>query len=359
MTAMRTILALCLSLVWGLTQAAAPRWQAALQERLSDIESQFPGEIGVYAQHLETGSVLSWRGAETWYLASMIKVPVAIELFARVDQGEMRLEDEIELRNDDYVDGAGQTNWQPPGSRLSLGYLLEQMLTVSDNTATDLLIRHLGLDNVNRRAQGLLPANVEPDALGPITTLVDVRRRAYGFLHPRAAELTGLDYLALRQVVEPAQRVEAFARKLGVARDELRAPSLESAFEAYYATPYNSGRLDAFAELLVSAADGAALSQESSQALLAIMYRTRSGDRRIKAGLPDSHRFAHKTGTQLRRACDGGLISEQSNAQARPIAVVVACTRGAALPQRAESALAEVGRALAASGLLEAQPAAQ
>ena len=76
-----------------------------------------------------------------------------------------------------------------PGKALSVRYLLDQMLIHSDNTASDMLIRLVGIEQVNAVTRELVP-----EGFGPITTLADVRRLIYGELHPAARTLSGKDF---------------------------------------------------------------------------------------------------------------------------------------------------------------------
>ncbi len=307
-----------------------------LESRLAGLEANFPGELGVHVRELGSGQTRGWRDEEPWYLASLVKVPVAIELMARVESGALSLDDRLTLAESDYVDGAGPTNWAPPGTRLSLEALLEAMLTVSDNTATDMLIRRLGPAAINARARALVP-----EGLGPITTLVDVRRQVYAQLHHQAFALGGLDFIELHKRDADPARLDWLSRRLGVPRSAWRLPSLDAAFDAYYAGALNSGRLDAFAELLAALAEGRALDPEATERLLDVMARTRSGERRLKAGFGPAIAFAHKTGTQRRRACDAGIADTGEQRL-----VVVACVRGVAEVALAERALRDVGRVL-------------
>ncbi len=336
-------------LVLPLPAMAEPAWAARLEARLATLEAGFDGELGVVVRPLGSDERFGWRADESWYLASLIKVPVAIELMARVDAGEVALDERLVLHESDYVDGAGPTNWAPPGAELTLHQLLVAMLTVSDNTATDMLIRRLGLAAVNRRAQALAPAGGE--SLGPITPLVDVRRHVYAGLHPRAVSLSGLDFIELQKRASDAARLDWLARRLEVPREALLLTSLDDAFAAYYATDLNSGRLDAFAELLAALGEGRALGPASTARLLSVMERTTSGARRLKAGLGPGVRFAHKTGTQHRRSCDAGIATLADGAGSRRVAIV-ACARGEKDLERSERVLAAIGRAIREIGPL-------
>ena len=244
--------------------SAGPVWGPELASRLAALEAEGDDEIGLYLREPgESGERFGWRHDESWYLASLIKVPVAVELLARVEAGELSLDETLMLRERDYVDGAGPTNWAEPGTPLSLGELLEPMLTESDNTATDLLIGQLGLAAVNERARAL-----SGGGLGPITSLLAVRREAYGRLHPGARELTGMDFILLRQVEDDERRLDALAERLTVPRSALARPSLDAAFAAYYDGGLNAGRLDAFGELLAAIGEGRALGPGATARLL-------------------------------------------------------------------------------------------
>ncbi len=345
----RLLAGLCALLLALPAAAATPAWAAALEARLAALEGDFDGELGLHVRELGGGVRFGWRDTETWYLASLVKLPVAVELLARVERSTLSLDQTLMLQAGDYVDGAGPTNWAPPGARLGLGELLEAMLTVSDNTASDLLIERLGLEAVNRRAAMLAGEG----GLGPITPLVEVRRQVYGRLHPAARGLGGLDFIELQKRDDDAARLAWLAERLGVSRDALHLPSLDAAFAAYYASGLNAGRLDAVGELLEAIGTGRALGPAATAELLAIMTRTTSGEARLKAGFGAGVTFAHKTGTQWRRACDAGLVLPGD--PRRPRLAVVACTRGEADEARNEGLLHAIGRALHEVGALQGQ----
>lgn len=323
-----------------------PAWAPNLAQRLERIDARFPGEIGVYVQQLQSGDALSVRGEEAWYLASGVKVPVAIAVMRGVERGELQLDTKIVLQAGDYVDGAGPTRLHRPGTTLTVDYLMRQMLVRSDNTATDALIRSIGLARVNEVAHELVSM---PD--GGITTLADVRRRAYSAFHPAALDLDGDDLIALKRVRNDEDRLRLLVELLGISPADLRLHDFDSAFDAYYATRLNSASLRDYARMLRALQAGEALDPASTNYLLGLLAKVSTGAQRIRAGLPASMRFAHKTGTQRARVCDFGIVSRV--APQTPLAVVAACTRGEASLARSERALREVGAALEASGLLD------
>lgn len=321
-------------------------WQARLADALERLDPSVTARLGVYVRDLASGDMVSFRADQSWYLASMVKVPVAVAVLRGVERGDFALDTRVTLRASDYVDGAGSTNSHPVGTALPIRDLLEQMIIHSDNTASDMLIGLVGVDAVNAVAQG-----VAPGRFGPITLLADVRRATYGELVPAAQRLAGRDLLVLRQQRSDDERLRYLARVVQVPVAEFRLPTLAEAFGVYYASGLNAGRLDAQGELLTALAEGRLLGPTGTAHLLALMGRVVTGPQRIKAGLPPGARFLHKTGTQRARFCDGGIV-ELSRGLPQRRAVVVACVRDEVSLVRAERLLREVGTALCRSGLL-------
>ncbi|MDA8455793.1 class A beta-lactamase-related serine hydrolase [Acidovorax sp. GBBC 3334] len=324
-------------------------WVRPLERALAQAEASSGVRIGVHVRDLETGASASLHATEPWYLASSVKVPVAIAVLRGVERGDFTLDTPLTLRAADYVDGAGATNSRPVGAPLTVRYLLEQMIVYSDNTASDMLIGLVGIGTVNAVVQSLVPAGI-----GRITALADVRRHVYGVLTPQADHLSGPDFLALRQQQRlhgDAAARAALAHLLQLPERSLAPASLASAYETYYAGGLNSGRLDAYADLLEALVAGRALDARHTAYLLSVMERVKTGTQRIKAGLPAGARFAHKTGTQRARTCDSGLITVPHPARERRV-LVVACTRGEPSTARSDRALRQVGIALCQSGLL-------
>ncbi len=326
--------------------APRPAWPELLQAELSQVAARSTAGIGVYVRDLETGIAVSHRGEERWYLASTVKVPVALAVLQAVERGDFTLETRLRVRASDYVDGAGQTNSKPVGTALSIRYLLEQMVIYSDNTASDMLIGLVGIRAVNALVEQLVPHGFER-----ITSLADVRRHAYGYLTPQASHLSGHDFLVIKQQRSDSDRIQALSRLLHVPASSFMLSGVGDAFEAYYAGGLNSGRLDAYADLLELLANGKVLDAAHTRYLLGVMERVQTGVHRIQAGLPATARFAHKTGTQRARTCDSGVVTVPRLGRDRRV-IVVACTRGELSSARSDRALRDVGAALCQSGLL-------
>jgi len=331
----------------GADPAPAPAaWAERLQLELAALDGPGRARVGVYVRDLETGVSASHHAEQRWYLASMVKLPVAIAVLRGIESGQFAFDTTLTLRASDYVDGAGLTNGRSVGTPLSIRHLLEQMIIYSDNTATDMLIGLVGLAKVNALVESLVPEGFQR-----ITGLAEIRRRIYGQLVPNADRLAGVDLLLLRSARSDAERLLFLARLVDAPPGQHRLPTVDAAYDAYYAGGLNSGRLDAYGELLALLADGKALTPGYTDYLLELLERVATGTHRLKAGLPPDTRFAHKTGTQRRRVCDAGLVRWLEDGRQRRVAIV-ACTRDARSLDRAESTLMQVGSAVCRSGLL-------
>jgi beta-lactamase class A len=319
-------------------------WQENLQSRILTLDRKLKGEgeIGLYVKDLSSGEEYSFRGEEDWYLASGVKVPVAIELLRQVEEGKHSLGDTVELGADDLIDGSEILSGIKPGARLTLRFLLEQMIIHSDNTATDLIIREIGLSSVNRGTQA-----ISPD-FHAITTLSDVRRIAYSGIYPKALELKNSEILRLKGVKEK-KRVRALASILQEKSEDAREKTVDSAFSAYYAKKLNSAPLRAYGLLLEKVMEAEALKAESRDLLLSIMERTQTGKDRLRAALYPEIVWAHKTGTQHGRICDFGYAWPKNRPGHK--VVIAACARRFSSRKRAERALKQAGDAIRKSGI--------
>ena len=96
--------------------ATAP-WVADLDRRVRAIDARFAGDLGVHVQRLGDGARYGFRADEVWYLASGVKVPIAIAVMREIEQGWLTLDTQVTLLADDIVDGAGRTNAHRPGDR--------------------------------------------------------------------------------------------------------------------------------------------------------------------------------------------------------------------------------------------------
>ncbi|MFO7977191.1 MAG: serine hydrolase [Bacteroidales bacterium] len=325
-------------------------WAARLEKQFRDIEQQVDGNLGVYVRDLSTGQTFSYNAHREWYLSSTVKVPLAIALLQKVEQGEMSLSDTLILRASDYVDGAGDLIHHKPGTPFTVAALIGKMLRNSDSSATDMLMRLIGVDAFNDQIR----QHMVGEGFSPFTTLLQVRYEAYKEVHENALNLTNMDFIHLRKIYSRQARMLRLVQKMGISEDEMKAKTIEEAFDRYYAGKLNSGTLEAMGLLLERLYHRELLSEEHTVFILDAMENITTGDRRIQAGLPQGTRFAQKTGTQIDRACNVGIIF---SGEGQPI-VVAACVEDYGQLRKAEEALEAVGRSLAGTFLQKAPSSA-
>jgi beta-lactamase class A len=253
-----------LTFILAATAAADPpaRRDQALTARLEREARTTGGLVAIAALHVESGQRLSLRGDRGVFMASVIKLPVAIAVLARAERGELSVDQSVRLGPGDLSPGRSAiAERHPQGGTLSVAELLEAAVSDSDNTASDALQRLLG---------------------GPAGTAAELRR----------LKLDGIDVSRtyVEWVKDGAER-KAF---LSDRRDR--------------ATP------DGLVQLLARLQRGELLGPDGTARLLRLMTDTRNPAGRLRAGVPAGTRVAHKTGTWGNAAAnvavnDVGLIT--------------------------------------------------
>jgi beta-lactamase class A len=280
---------------------AEPRWPDALQGTLERELRKFDGEVALYVRDLATGETLVHNGDTPFYLASGVKILVLIAVFEQLFIHNLRFEDTVLLTAADMREGAHVITPQRIGSRVSVAELVAMMMEHSDNAATDMLIKQVGIESVNTAVQ-----RYAGPSFGLITSMLDVRRNVYGNLNDAAYALSPEQFFDIGKKPLP-QRGKRFGEITGAPRGRYTWAELQEAFQSYYALGLNSATLAGVGALLEALARGMVIDAEVSRQILDIMAGCRTGENRIRAGLPDDITLAHKTGTQYRRLCDLGV----------------------------------------------------
>jgi beta-lactamase class A len=125
----------------GQEKALSPEEAAAA---VAVVAGRASGRVGLAASHLETGETLSWNAGDRFSTASTIKVAIHASVLRQVRLGAFGLDDEIEVANGDHAGGSGVLALLRPRLRCTIADLCTLMITVSDNTATNMLIRLCG-----------------------------------------------------------------------------------------------------------------------------------------------------------------------------------------------------------------------
>lgn len=130
-------------------------WQK-LQEDIHSVDIRLDGILGVAVKDLTSGEEFFINPDEVMPQASSIKIAVLAELYRQAEHNQLKLTDEYMMRKEDLVSGSNIMQGLTPGvTRLTLRDLATMMVAVSDNSATNVLIRRVGMDNVNNMLASL------------------------------------------------------------------------------------------------------------------------------------------------------------------------------------------------------------
>ncbi len=248
---------------------------ARLEAHFAELARVAGGTVGVAAVHLESGRAAYLNRSERFPMASTVKVPLAVQLLTRVDRGELRLDSMISIQPGDLHPGSGTLTdlFSQPGVALSVRNLMELMLRISDNSATDVLLRTAGGgDAVNARLSALGVVGMRADR--PTVQLIG-------------------DYIGVYDLPGDDVSIAEFARRSGAVTDSGRRAALVK----FAADSRDTSTPEAMAVLLGKIHRREGLSERSASLLLDIMTRSTTGADRIKGMLPPGTSVAHKTGS--------------------------------------------------------------
>ncbi len=113
---------------------------ASLHRTLDSLSSAHRGVVGYTVHNLDTGERFDRRGDETFPTASLIKVAVLVTVYDLVEKGTLGLHDPLTVLRIDKVGGSGQLQFLHDNATITVRDAAWLMTTLSDNTATNLLL---------------------------------------------------------------------------------------------------------------------------------------------------------------------------------------------------------------------------
>ena len=233
---------------------------------LTDYERDSGGHIGVYAKNLRTGAEVSWRAHERFVMCSSFKASLAACVLASVDRGQARMDELIAYSPADLMEWAPVAKQNMEKGAMSVVDMCEAAVELSDNTCANALLARIG---------------------GP-------------------------------------SAMTAFWRSIGdtVSRLDHNEPELNRTPPG---EPYDTTTPAAMAGNLRRLILGNVLSPTSREYLTGWMLGCKTGDNRLRAGLPKDWRIGDKTGNNGKDAA--GDIAVTWSSRGEPV-VVCAYTRG-------------------------------
>jgi beta-lactamase class A len=137
--------------VFSETGARAQDALASLDARVHSIAAEHHGDVALFAENLKTHETVAISPDMPVQTASVIKLAILYEALEQVRSGKTHFEDKITLTKTDQVSGSGVLLFFDAPLSLTLKDVLTMMIVMSDNSATNLVIDHLGLENINAR----------------------------------------------------------------------------------------------------------------------------------------------------------------------------------------------------------------
>jgi len=137
--------AILLAFVFAMATAAQ-----SLQDSIASRVRGFPGTVSLYAKNLDSGAAVGLAESSPVRTASTIKLPIMLAVFDAVARGQMKWSDPITLTHSEKVSGSGILGSEiSDGVQLPLRDVLNLMIVLSDNTATNLVLDRITADAVN------------------------------------------------------------------------------------------------------------------------------------------------------------------------------------------------------------------
>ena len=129
--------------------AAAADVEERLRDALEPLLAAHEGVVSAAVRHLDTGKGFASSAERPMPTASLIKVPVMVAAYAAAHQGRVALDEQVSFAADDVVPGSAVIDKLSPGATFTLRDAIRMMIATSDNTATNIVIRRIGLPATN------------------------------------------------------------------------------------------------------------------------------------------------------------------------------------------------------------------
>ncbi len=165
------------------------------------------GVVGYLVHNLDTGERLARRAEEPFPTASLVKVPVLVTLYDLVERRLIALDDPLTVLRIDQVPGAGTLQYMHPGLTVTVRDAAWLMATISDNTATNLLLDRIAIRRVweKMEALGLPRTKVHAKVFLRLASVAPDSSAKYGLGVTTPAEMGALfARLAQGKAVSPA-----------------------------------------------------------------------------------------------------------------------------------------------------------
>lgn len=174
--------------------------------KIQEILQKLPGSISFYYKNLVTGQEFSYREDEKMYAASVIKLYIMADAFYRIKQGQLDPDQIYVMKKEDYVPSCGAVAYMHEGLEVTVMDLITLMIIFSDNTATNILIDLLGMDQINEEIK-----QMEIEQVWLRRKMYDIEKSRQGIQNQITAKQTGI---LLQRMYEGTLVDEESSRKM-------------------------------------------------------------------------------------------------------------------------------------------------
>lgn len=243
-------------------------------QNMHHFEKMAASDIGISITHIETGKTFNYKERERFQMASTVKVPIGIYLLHLVEHKKIDLDKMVRVEPGDLVLGSGLMGYylSKPGLAISLYNMFEPMLAISDNSATDIILREIG-------GPQAVYSFLQKHNLGDIMvnrSIEQIYASSAGIkLWPDRRDLTLTKRLALIQAIPDDEK--------------------QRAYKTFYNDPLDTTTPAAMSMLMAKLYNGELLNAEHTKIILDVMSKDKFS--RIKNILPKNMKLLSKTGT--------------------------------------------------------------
>jgi len=321
-----------------------------LRAEIIRISKDVKGQMGLYMKHVESGKEIAIDADKIYPLGSVFKIALVLEVFRQADEGLISMDEKLKLESRNYCIGTGILQYLTPGMELTVRDLITLMIIATDNTASEMLWKRVGIQRVNMliRDLGLAKTSVYlPWREGFLLTMG--KGPFAGFSAQEAArKWKGMSDIERMKILIDTDRdyanlsIEEFRREY----ENLYGMKEEKKFKTqreYDQVFDNLGTPREIGMLLEKMFKGEVISKDSSKKLLSMMMRN-LGDSSSPQFLADDVLVAAKSGITAGTANNAGIIFVSSSSH------IVLCVFYKNLteknPDKAQIAEAKISRLL-------------
>ncbi len=287
---------------------------AKLRAEIVKASKEVKGQMGLYMRHIESGKQISIEGDKIFPLGSVFKIPLVVEVLRQADQGLISMDEKLKLEVRNYCIGSGILQYLSPGLELTVRDLVTLLIIATDNTASEMLWKRIGIQRVNMliRELGLAKTSIYlPWREGFLLTM-GMGPFKDKSVQEAARTWKGLSDIERMKILNEIDRnyanlsVEEFRRRY----ENLYGLKEEKKFKTqreYDQVFDNVGTPREIGLILEKVLRGEVVSAESSMQMLALMMRTTSGPSSSQY-LSDDVLMASKSGITAGTVNNAGII---------------------------------------------------